>query len=139
MENIHDKNQIFIKYGMNSFGKFKYTLSEKMPFLDKIKLDWQNIFWEYFNNGGSYNIYFYISLIKYLDKSNVDKSIIIEVMKYVAITSLYNRNTIYIELEKNIIGFYRNLNKVKMFVVDSREDISKITDSLLEFDCNHDR
>ncbi|MCL2114152.1 MAG: hypothetical protein FWH31_09470 [Streptococcaceae bacterium] len=132
------ENQIFNEYAKNAFDKFYFTLMSKHPLLKAENIDFNTAFKIFYSRGGRYNIYFYVEFLQYLDEINVSVDIILEVMKYAAITTLFNRNTIYLEIENSIIGFTRLEDKIQKFKMENLESFKRYSESLKEFRCNYE-
>jgi hypothetical protein len=137
MNNNFEK-QTFEKYAADSWEKFKFTLESKIPVIKTENIDYLKVFELFFIHQGKYSIYFYIDFLQYLDKINADINTKIEVMKHAAITSLYNRNTIYLENENKIIAFTRLDNKIQKYEIESLELFEQNSESLNEWRCNYE-
>lgn len=129
--------QLFQSHVLKKLGKFSFALLEKLPFLTNQNLPVEDVFRLFYLHGSNFNIYFYIDLVKYLDKFRYSFSILEQVMEYAAITSLFNKNAIYyLRDDGKIRGCIRLDNQVLKFEVDSLEDIRENWGCLLALSCN---
>jgi hypothetical protein len=131
-----EKKEVY-KKAFSASQKFLYSLSNNIPRIKEAKVDFNSVFEIFFYHNGRYSIYFYIDLIKFLDREQVDISVIIEVMKHAAVTSLFNQNSLYFVTESGVIIFTRDGKKIKKITAPTISEFLQESTSLKEFCCNY--
>ncbi|MCT1183830.1 hypothetical protein EFL99_11440 [Lactococcus lactis] len=131
--------EIFQKYVLVSCDKFYFTFLSKIPSLEVAICDYAEAFKIFYLHGGRYNISFYVEFINFLYGCGNTQSIVEEVMRYAAKTILFNHNTLYLQLENDIVGYTRVEGKILKIKSQSIEEFIYKFNSVKEYRCNNER
>lgn len=130
------EQDVALKLSQYAKGKFIYTLQQKIPEVDFSLYSEMDMYSLFFINDGLFTIYFYIDLVRYLDKQGVNYDILEHIIRFAAITQLFNRNALIYSEDNTVYTFVRNGEKVFKIISKNIDEVLAEYKIVKGFVCN---